>query len=158
MSDGPSRIPAQAGIQLPPEVTVIVDDVAWRRVVRNPEAVVRRAAEAAGAHATIVLASDAVVQRLNARHRDRNKPTNVLTFDPLAPGQPGEIVLALGVVRREAEAAGKRPAHHLAHLVIHGSLHLQGHDHHEAGEARRMEQTEARLLGRLKLPNPWKRT
>lgn len=157
MKDGPSsRIPAAAGIQ--PVVQVIIDDVAWHRVIRNPERVVRRAAATVGVHATIVLSSDAVVQRLNARHRDRNKPTNVLTFDAMAPGHPGEIVLALGVVRREALAADKSPAHHLAHLVIHGSLHLQGHDHHEAGEARRMEQTEARLMGRLKLPNPWKRT
>jgi len=137
---------------------VITAEPAWRRAVRNPEAIVRRAAAMAGAHATIVLSSDHVVQTLNARHRYKNKPTNVLTFDPLFPGQPGEIVLALGVVRREARAAGKRFAHHLAHLVIHGSLHLQGHDHQYAGEARRMEQTEARLMGRLKLPNPWKPT
>ena len=152
MDDGPSRIPAQAGIQ------IITDEVAWRRFIYNPELVARRAAEAAGAHATIVLSSDRVVQQLNGRHRDRNKPTNVLTFDPLGPGQPGEIVLALETVRREAIAAGKRPADHLSHLIIHGSLHLQGHDHHQAGEARRMEQTEARLMGRLRRPNPWKRT
>jgi probable rRNA maturation factor len=152
MGDGHSRFPAPAGIQ------VITDEPAWRRFVRDPETVVRRAAAAAGVDATIVLSSDRVVQQLNARHRDRNKPTNVLTFDPLGPHQPGEIVLALGVVVREAQAAGKRVSDHLAHLVIHGSLHLQGHDHHEAGQARRMEQTEARLLGRLKRPNPWKRT
>ncbi len=152
MDGRPSRVPAQAGIQ------IITDDAAWRRALRNPEMVVRRAAEAAGAHATIVLTSDRVVQDLNARHRDRNKPTNVLTFDPLGPYEPGEIILALGVVRREAKAAGKRLSDHLAHLVIHGSLHLQGHDHHCAGEAGRMEQTEARLMGRLKRPNPWKPT
>jgi len=152
MDCGPSRIPAQAGIQ------IITDDPAWRRVVRFPETVAHRAATAAGAHATIVLSSDRTVQQLNSRHRGRNKPTNVLTFEPLAPGQPGEIVLALGVVTREALAAGRSVANHLAHLVIHGSLHLQGHDHHNAGEARRMEQTEARLLGRLKRPNPWKRS
>jgi probable rRNA maturation factor len=152
MDGRPSRSPAAAGIQ------IIVDDAAWRRAVRSPEAVAARAAGAAGAHATIVLSSDRVVRGLNARHRDRDKPTNVLTFDPLAPGQPGEIVLALGTIRREAEAAGRRLSDHLAHLVIHGSLHLQGHDHHAAGPARRMEQTEARLMGRLHRPNPWKRT
>ena len=47
--------------------------------------------------------------------------------------------------------------YHLAHLVVHGSLHLQGHDHHGAGEARRMEMAESRILGRMGLPNPWKR-
>jgi probable rRNA maturation factor len=152
MTDGSSRTPAGAGVQ------IITDEPAWRRFIRRPDSVARRAATLAGAHATIVLASDATVKRLNARHRGINKTTNVLTFDPPYPGQPGEIVLALGVVRREAAAARRRMAHHLAHLVIHGALHLQGHDHQTAGEARRMEQTEAMLLGRLKLPNPWKRT
>jgi probable rRNA maturation factor len=116
-----------------------------------------RAAAAAGGAATVVLSSDRAVKRLNARHRGRNQPTNVLTFDPAGCGQPGEIVLAIGTVRREAQAADRRPAHHLAHLVVHGALHLQGYDHHHAGDARRMEMAEARILGRLGLPNPWKR-
>jgi probable rRNA maturation factor len=101
---------------------------------------------------TVVLSSDSHVKRLNARHRGRNKPTNVLTFES------GDVVLALGTIRREAQAAGKRPAHHLAHLVVHGALHLQGHDHHGAGEARRMEMRETWLLRRLGVPNPWRGT
>jgi probable rRNA maturation factor len=107
--------------------------------------------------AQVVLAGDRTVKRLNARHRGRNKPTNVLTYEPVLPGMPGEMVLALGVVRREAAAAGRRPLHHLAHLVVHGALHLAGHDHLAAGEARRMEMAEARILRRLRVPNPWKR-
>lgn len=152
MTDGSSRTRAQSRVQ------ILIDDPAWRRLVKAPEVTVLRAATVAGAHATIVLASDATVKQLNARHRGINKSTNVLTFDAAGPGMPGEIVLASGVVRREAAAAGKRPLHVLAHLVIHGALHLQGHDHHAAGEARRMEQTEAALMGRLGFPNPWKRT
>jgi probable rRNA maturation factor len=116
--------------------------------------VASRAAHAAGAHATVVLASDRAVRRLNARHRNRNQPTNVLTYAAPAP----EMLLALGVIRREAAAAGRRPAHHLAHLVVHGALHLAGHDHHHPGDARRMELAEARILHRLRVPNPWKRT
>jgi probable rRNA maturation factor len=134
-----------------------VAEPGWRRLLRAPEVLADRAARAAGGGATIVLASDAEVKRLNARHRGRNKPTNVLTFDPAAPGLPGEIVVALGTVRREAAAEGKRPAHHLAHLVVHGALHLQGHDHHHAGAARRMERAESRILHRLRMPNPWRR-
>jgi probable rRNA maturation factor len=150
--------PAIAGLPLAlhSEIEVIIADPAWRRFVARPEAVARQAAHATGGAATIVLASDAEVKRLNARHRDRNKPTNVLTFEPAAPGLPGEIVLALGTVRREAQAAQRRPADHLAHLVVHGMLHLQGHDHGEAGEARRMEMAESRALSRLRRPNPWK--
>ncbi len=129
---------------------VIIDDKRWRRLVPQAETVVRRAARAAGGAGTVVLASDQTVQRLNARHRGRNKPTNVLTFDS------GDIVLALGVVRREARAQRRRPAHHLAHLVVHGALHLQGHDHADPGDARRMEMQEARLLHRIGVPNPWR--
>jgi len=70
---------------------------------------------------------------------------------------PGEIILALGTIRREAASAGRSPAHHLAHLVVHGALHLAGHDHHHAGEARRMEMAETRILHRLRVPNPWRR-
>ena len=139
-----------------PAVPVIVADAGWHRLVGRPVAVAVRAARAAGGGCVVVLASDGAVKRLNARHRGRNTPTNVLTFDAPAAGMPGEIVLALGTVRREARAAGKRPADHLAHLIVHGVLHLRGHDHHGAGEARRMEMVEARLLRRLGRPNPWK--
>ncbi|CAH2600810.1 Endoribonuclease YbeY [Rhodovastum atsumiense] len=151
MDPSHSRGPAAAGFQ------IIVDEPAWRRIVPQAERVAARAAQVACVHGTVLLASDAAVKQLNARHRGRNKPTNVLTFEPAAPGLPGDIVLALGTVRREAAQSGKRPAHHLAHLIVHGSLHLQGHDHEEAGEARRMEMAEARILRRLGVPNPWKR-
>lgn len=98
----------------------------------------------------VLLTSDREAKRLNARHRGRNKPTNVLTFET------GDLVLAYGTVRREARAAGKRPSHHLAHLVVHGALHLRGHDHEHPGDARRMEMAESRLLHRLRVPNPWR--
>ena len=139
------RGPASAGIP-----AVIVEDAAWRRMVPRAEHVVRRAAAAAGGVGAVLLASDTAVRRLNWRHRGRNKATNVLTFDS------GDIALAAGVVRREAAAAGRPVAHHLAHLVVHGALHLQGLDHGGAGEARRMEMAEARVLHRLGVPNPWR--
>jgi probable rRNA maturation factor len=146
-----SRCPARAGNQQP--IEVIVAEPGWRRLVPQAARVAARAAAAAGATGTVVLAGDRTVRRLNARHRGRNKPTNVLTYEVPAP----EVILALGVVRREAAAAARRPAHHLAHLVVHGALHLRGHDHLAAGEARRMEMAEARILHRLRVPNPWRR-
>ena len=130
---------------------IIIDDPLWRRYIRAPEFLIVRALALANCRASVVLTNDATVKRLNARDRHRNKPTNVLTYE-----HPPEIVLALGVVLREARAARKRPDHHLAHLVLHGALHLAGHDHHEAGAARRMERLESRLLSRLNVPNPWK--
>jgi len=134
------------------QLRVIVMDPAWYRFVPRADLLVSRAARVAGMVASIVLADDRLVRDLNTRHRGRNKPTNVLTYEHPAP----ELVLALGVIRREAAAAGRRVAHHLAHLVVHGALHLQGHDHDHPGDARRMEMAESRLLHRLGVPNPWK--
>ena len=151
MDPGDSRRPAQAGDF--GAVTVIVAEPAWRRFVPRVEALVLRAARAADAVGTVILADDRVVQQLNALHRRRNKPTNVLTYEHPEP----EIILALGVIRREAAAAGRSVARHLAHLVVHGSLHLQGMDHHQAGEAREMEMAESRILHTIGVPNPWKR-
>lgn len=141
------RGPASAGLHEP--TPVLTMDARWRRVIPRAETIAARAAQAAGGAGVVVLASDTAVKRLNARHRGQNKATNVLTFDS------GDIVLALGVVQREARAAGRRPAHHLAHLVVHGALHLRGHDHGLPGDARRMEMAETRLLHRIGVPNPW---
>jgi probable rRNA maturation factor len=131
---------------------VIVMDPAWRRFVPRLSALVARAAGVAGIGATVVLADDRLVRTLNRRHRGRDKPTNVLTYEEPEP----EMVLALGVVRREAAAARKRVSDHLLHLIIHGALHLRGHDHDHPGDAREMEMHEARLLHRIGVPNPWR--
>jgi probable rRNA maturation factor len=150
-----SSYPARAG--RPPEPEIIVAEPGWRRLIPDAPRIAARAARAgARAGLTIVLADDRTVRRLNARDRGRDSPTNVLTYDPPAPGLPGQIVLALGVVRREAAEAGRPASHHLAHLVLHGALHLAGHDHHHPGDARRMEMAEARLLRRIGVPNPWR--
>lgn len=138
-------IPARAGI---PEV--LVEEPGWRRAVPGAERVARLAARAAGGMGTILLASDRRLRVLNRRHRGHDKPTNVLTFES------GDVALALGTVLREAHAARRRPAHHLAHLVVHGVLHLAGYDHDHPGAARRMEMEEARILRQIGIPNPWK--
>lgn len=144
------------------EITVLLASPGWRAAVPRAEALARRAAAAALEDAgatgaiTVLLADDAAVKRLNGRHRAKAKPTNVLSFPAGLPGYLGDVALALGVVRREARQAGRKPADHLAHLVAHGALHLVGHDHLEAGEARRMERAEARVMRKLGRPNPWK--
>ena len=135
------------------QLRVIVMDPAGYRFVPRADLLVSRAARVAGMVASIVLADDRLVRDLNTRHRGRNKPTNVLTYEHPAP----ELVLALGVIRREAAAAGRRVAHHLAHLVVHGALHLSGEEHDHPGDARRMEMAESRILHRIGVPNPWKR-
>jgi probable rRNA maturation factor len=150
--------PRPPGMSLAP--TVLIERTEWHAVSRSIVALARRAAIAAGGAGTIVLTSDLAVKRLNSDHRRRNKPTNVLTFEAMhspAGFLGGDIILALETVLREARAAGRRPAHHMAHLVVHGALHLRGYDHHFAGDARRMEMAEARILHRIGVPNPWKR-
>lgn len=154
---------ARAGMQVgAADITVVLDTQGWRAAVRQPEKLARRAVAAAlresGAEGavTVLLTDDHAVKRLNHAHRDKAKPTNVLSFPGGMPGHLGDIALALGVVRREAREAGRRPEDHLAHLLAHGALHLAGHDHLLAGEARRMEQAEARIMRRLGRPNPWK--
>jgi probable rRNA maturation factor len=93
---------------------------------------------------------------LNARYRRRDYATNVLTFvyddvEPLA----GDLVLCVPVVRREAREQGKTFRAHLAHLVVHGMLHLQGFDHERAADARRMEAREVRVLTALGFADPY---
>ena len=128
-----------------------ISEPRWRRFVPNLNQVVRRAMRLTGCTANVVLTDDTTLRRLNARDRGRNKPTNVLTYT-----YPPEILLAFGTVRREAAASRRPMGAHLSHLLVHGALHLAGQDHVRAGDARRMEQAEARLLAVLKIPNPWK--
>jgi probable rRNA maturation factor len=130
---------------------MVVTERRWHAHVRALPQVVDRAMRAAGCEADVVLTDDRTIQRLNGRDRDKNKPTNVLTYE-----QPPEILLAFGVVAREAARESRTIAAHLTHLLIHGALHLQGFDHEHAGDARRMEAAETRLLARLKIANPWK--
>jgi probable rRNA maturation factor len=110
----------------------------------------------------VVLTDDAAMRRLNAKWRDKDKPTNVLSFPafPLKPGAPlppmlGDIVLAEETVSREAELADKPLDHHITHLIVHGFLHLVGHDHENEAEAGIMEELERRALARLAIPDPY---
>jgi probable rRNA maturation factor len=93
---------------------------------------------------------------LNAEYRGRDYATNVLTFVyDEGKMRVGDVVLCDPVIRREAAAQGKTLAAHYAHLVIHGMLHLQGHDHERAADAAAMEARERTLLARFRLPDPY---
>ncbi|MEZ5668424.1 MAG: rRNA maturation RNase YbeY [Alphaproteobacteria bacterium] len=135
----------------------------------------RRAAGAAVAAAlgrgriaelTVVFDDDAAVRSLNARWRGKDRPTNVLSFPAATPAELaapaaamplllGDVVLAYETCRAEAEADGKRLADHVAHLVVHGVLHLLGHDHREEAEAERMEALETAILAGLGVADPY---
>ena len=99
-------------------------------------------------------------RRLNHRYRRKDYATNVLSFPAdLPPGIElpllGDLVICAPVVAREAAEQGKPARDHWAHLTVHGVLHLLGHDHVEAAEARRMEALEIRVLADLGIPNPY---
>jgi len=95
-------------------------------------------------------------RRLNGDFRGRDYATNVLTFDYSRSPVQADIVLCVPVIAREARAQGKRWRAHLAHLVVHGALHAQGHDHETDAEAARMARLEARLLAGLGYPDPYR--
>ena len=145
---------------------IIIEDARWRASVSDLERTIRRALTASTRQGgpdfsqvpapSIVLSADRVVKRLNARFRGRNKPTNVLTFEPLSPPHGGDIVLGFETVTREAQAAGRSVRAHLSHLVVHGALHLAGYDHHHPGEAREMESVETRTMRSLGFADPWR--
>lgn len=148
----------------PATVDVVVLDAAWCRALPGVERLVRRAARAALGNRrpslAVALADDRRVRALNARDRAKDKPTNVLSYPSGEAAKAGaflgDIALARQTVWREAREQGKRPADHVAHLVVHGTLHLLGHDH-ETGdaEAERMEALERRILARLGIADPY---
>ncbi len=119
------------------------------------------------ATATLVLSSDQHVRVLNNQYRGHDRPTNVLSFAAPALAQDpdgeqsrflGDVIVAQETVLREAVERNVPAAHHLAHLVVHGVLHLLGHDHRQEPNARVMEQIETTILGYLGIGDPYSET
>lgn len=113
------------------------------------------------AEACVALVDDATMRRLNGQFRAKDKPTNVLSFPAPAPAMPvgtrvlGDIALGFETVMREVAEQGKAPADHVRHLVLHGLLHLMGHDHETDADAEVMEALEIEILTGLGQSNPY---
>ncbi len=157
-------------------VEVIAESSEWADAVPGAERVCERAATAAfgavrpntlGAEASVILADDARIKRLNGDHRGRDEPTDVLSF-PIAgeggtavsptPDQPlllGDIVVAFETSAAGAAAGEKPLSDHLSHLVVHGMLHLCGYDHLAEAEAKEMERLETQILSGLGVADPY---
>ena len=148
------------------KIDVLVESGLWKepRVLKS---LIRRAVEEAaaavstsGAELAIVLTDDSAIRLLNRDWRGKDAATNVLSFPAQnASGEPlllGDIVLAYETIACEARAEGKPFAHHLAHLTVHGFLHLSGYDHQRSKDAEKMEQLERRILQRLAIPDPYR--
>lgn len=147
-------------------------DIDWEALAaRAAAAAAQVAPELAGDHllVSLVMADDAEVHALNLQWRAKDKPTNVLSFpmlsreevlraaaSPDAPAMLGDLILAHGVCAREAADKGIAVETHAAHLIVHGLLHLAGHDH-ETGDADavQMEALERKALALMGLPDPY---
>jgi len=137
--------------------TVVVLDSTWLRMLPGVRRVVRTAGRAATRRPlTVALANDKLLRSLNKRDRKKDKPTNVLAYPSAVRGHLGDVVLARETVWREAKKQKKRPADHVAHLVVHGVLHLLGHNHETSEKAaERMEALERHILNRLGIDDPY---
>ena len=156
------------------EIAISLRDSAWSTVLPEAGAVARRAAAAALEVASdlpgqvelgVVLADDAFVRTLNRDYRGQDRATDVLSFpvhepprldahEAEMPLMLGDVVLARETVQRDSALAGVGLADRVSHLVIHGVLHLLGHDHDEPGAERRMRALESQTLLALGLCDP----
>lgn len=112
----------------------------------------------------IRIVGEAESRSLNHEYRDKDKPTNVLSFAAELPESViaelpslplGDLVICAPVVAREAREQGKPQAAHWAHMTVHGVLHLLGHDHVDPADAALMEPLEVAILATLGWPNPY---
>jgi len=171
-SDGWMFFPGVEGVSAAQDLCIRAAQAAWAKGLMAHQVRVSQAAEVC-----ILLADDAVLRDLNTRFRGQDKATNVLSFpllDPFADAIPesgsagfmesqtgyaplmvGDIAIALETVLAEAHTQGKSPSDHLAHLVVHGVLHLMGHDHEDDCDAQRMEALEIEILGGMGIADPY---
>ncbi len=147
-----------------PDIDITVQHAEWTKAMRDIQNVVlsviaitfeKADIENRKQELSIVLADNDFVQALNKEWRGKDKPTNVLSFPQDEPSMLGDIILAYETVAEEAEEQSKRFEDHATHLIVHGLLHLLGHDHEEDGEAEIMEALEIEVLNALNIKNPY---
>lgn len=142
-------------------IEIEIEAEGWNAALADAEAVVDMAAtKALGSvegDVVVLLADNEAVQDLNKRFRDKDRPTNVLSFPAAESAFPhlGDVVLGLEYCVEEAKAQGKTLKDHLSHLVVHGVLHLLGRDHVEDEEAEQMEAEEREILASLGIADPY---
>lgn len=151
------------------EISVSVLSDLWH-AMSGAEDIVLRAAHAAAravghdgaVEMSIALASAETLHKLNLQYRLQNKPTNVLSFPNgmMLAGEPdkiflGDVAIAYEATMAEAAVEGKDPRDHLAHLAVHGVLHLFGYDHETDEEAERMEALERAVLASIGVGDPY---
>ncbi|MDR1475184.1 MAG: rRNA maturation RNase YbeY [Holosporales bacterium] len=117
-----------------------------------------------GTSVDFLLTEDDDIRRLNKIYRDNDKPTNVLSFEGVfsnesfgeIPQLLGSIALSIDTIEREAEEQKKTLNNHIAHLILHGVLHLLGYDHEKNSDADIMERTETNVLHSFGIADPYR--
>jgi probable rRNA maturation factor len=146
------------------EADILVDDPAWDQALPDAEALAARVLESAAqaenaeGGVSVLLTKDGPIQTLNKVWRGQDKPTNVLSWPAPAMGNAGflgDIALALETLEAEAKAADKSLEAHVAHLLVHGFLHLRGYDHQNEADAEKMEGRERAILAELGYADPY---
>ena len=142
---------------------ITVNEQRWRQVLPHYRSFCKKAIASVidlkQNTVSIVLANDAFVHQLNLEYRHIDKSTNVLSFPmpfvdiPMRP--MGDIVVSLETLERECAEQNKTLPAHLAHLLIHGALHLSGYDHMTDDEAHEMESLEIEKMEALGFENPY---
>jgi|SRR5665213_2264215 len=147
-----------------PSIDIQVQSPLWseepgaEQTVRDAVAAATAMLSTADGEVSIVLTDDAAMRTLNRTWRGIDKPTNVLSFPAKASGGEkmlGDIVITFETLQRECDEDGKEFLHHLAHLTVHGFLHLQGYDHQTDAETDDMERLESKIMARLNVPDPY---
>jgi probable rRNA maturation factor len=143
------------------EVDLIANSELWRghENVLSGALAAAAAEEGASGSVSLLLGDDASIAALNKQFRDKDGPTNVLSFPPAPgsaePGFLGDIAMAAETIVEQANFQGKRFEHHAAHLVVHGFLHLLGYDHENPADAEKMEARERAILHSLGIEDPY---
>lgn len=158
-------------------IEVNIEEDKWNSEIPDAEEIITKASIAAlcGAgiynrgrniEVSVLLTNDKSIKKLNSDYRYKNKPTNVLSFpqEEFVAGEYdnagteislGDVIFAIETIQKESEEQGKPVDNHLAHLSVHGTLHLLGFDHEEDLEAEIMEALEVKILKSIGIENPY---
>lgn len=148
------------------DIDILTEAGAWpdeeqmRPMIEKAVAVAARHAgfDRQDAEVSVLLTDDTHIAALNHQWRNKQEPTNVLSFPATAGAMMpalGDIVLARQTITREADIDGKSLDAHLMHLIVHGFLHLLGYDHIEVDQAEQMETLERAILTELGINDPY---
>jgi probable rRNA maturation factor len=161
MTTAPSRRAAAPPISIQIQSPLWEAEPAAEQTVRDAIAAAAATLSTADNEVSILLTDDKAIRLLNREWRGIDQPTNVLSFPAAATKASvrmplfGDIVIAYETLKRECDDEGRNFLHHLAHLTVHGFLHLIGYDHQIDTQAEEMEGLESKIMRRLQMPDPY---